>query len=103
MSLTLIPETHIDLLKDDVRAYAYLATVMEDGTPQVTPIWFNINQDGILINSVKGRVKDRNMRARSRVAMVIQDPQNPERYIQVRGSIVGITEEGKYYLKDRSV
>jgi PPOX class probable F420-dependent enzyme len=94
MSLTLIPESHIDLLQDEVRAYAYLATVMGDGTPQVTPVWFNTNEDFILINSAKGRVKDRNMRQRSSIAVVIQDPNNPFRYMQVRGRIVEITEKG---------
>lgn len=94
MSLSTIPESHIDLLQDGVRAYAYLATVMGDGTPQVTPVWFNTNEDFILINSAKGRVKDRNMRHRSFIAVAIQDPNNPFRYLQVRGRIVEITEQG---------
>lgn len=94
MSLSMIPESHIDLLQDEVRAYAYLSTVMGDGTPQVTPVWFNTNEDLILINSAKGRVKDRNMRQRSFIAVVIQDPNNPFRYMQVRGRIVEITEKG---------
>ncbi len=94
MSIKLIPESHSDLLRNEVRAYAYLATIMGDGTPQVTPVWFNTNEDFILINSVKGRVKDRNMRQRSFIAVVIQDPNNPFRYMQVRGRIVEITEQG---------
>jgi PPOX class probable F420-dependent enzyme len=94
MSIKLIPESHSDLLRNEVRAYAYLATIMGDGTPQVTPVWFNTNEDFILINSVKGRVKDRNMRQRSFIAVVIQDPNNPFRYLQVRGRIVEITEQG---------
>jgi len=94
MSIKLIPESHSDLLRNEVRAYAYLATIMGDGTPQVTPGWFNTNEDFILINSVKGRVKDRNMRQRSFIAVVIQDPNNPFRYLQVRGRIVEITEQG---------
>ena len=94
MSLSMIPESHIDLLQDEVLAYAYLATVMGDGTPQVTPVWFNTNEDLILINSAKGRVKDRNMRHRSFIAVAIQDPNNPFRYMQVRGQIVEITEQG---------
>ena len=94
MSLSMIPESHIDLLQEKVLAYAYLATVMGDGTPQVTPVWFNTNEDFILINSAKGRVKDRNMRHRSFIAVAIQDPNNPFRYMQVRGRIVEITEQG---------
>jgi len=89
-----IPEKYLDLLKDETRAYLYLATVMPDGTPQVTPIWFNSDGTNILINSAKGRVKDRNMRARPQVALVIQDPTTPYRYLQIRGRVVEITEKG---------
>lgn len=89
-----IPENYLDLLKDETRAYLYLATVMPDGTPQVTPIWFNTDGTHILINSAKGRVKDRNMRARPQVALAIQDPTTPYRYLQIRGRVVEITEKG---------
>ncbi len=89
-----IPQSHQDLLKDETRAFATLATLMKDGSPQVTPVWFNYDGKSIWINSAKGRVKDRNLRARSRVALVIVDPKNPYRYIQVRGKVAEITEEG---------
>lgn len=89
-----IPEHYHDLLKDETRAFLFLATTMPDGSPQVTPVWFNHDGEHILINSARGRVKDRNMRARPRVAMVIQDPANPYRYLQIRGRVVEITEEG---------
>lgn len=94
MSLKVIPDSHIDLLSDNVRAYAYLATLMKDGSPQLTPVWFNTKDDNILINTKIGRVKDRNMRRRPRIALVIQDPEDPSRYIQIRGEVVDITEEG---------
>lgn len=94
MSLNKIPDSHIDLLNDDVRAYAYLATLMKDGSPQLTPVWFNTNDDHILINSQIGRVKDRNMRRRPLIALVIQDPEDPFRYIQIRGRVADITEAG---------
>jgi PPOX class probable F420-dependent enzyme len=90
----LIPEDHLDLLKDETKAFLYLATIMKDGTPQITPIWFNSDGTYILINSSKGRVKDRNMRLRPDVALVIQDPKSAYRYIQVRGKVVEITEVG---------
>jgi PPOX class probable F420-dependent enzyme len=80
-------------LADEARAYAYLATIMEDGTPQVTPVWFNCKADFILINSLQGRVKDRNMRKRPSVAILIHDPYDPMRYIQVRGRVVEIVTE----------
>jgi PPOX class probable F420-dependent enzyme len=89
-----IPEAHQYLLKDETRAFAYLGTTMPDGTPQVTPVWFNTDGDYILINSVTGRVKDRNMRARPSVSLCITDPRDPYRYLQVRGRVVEITTEG---------
>ncbi len=89
-----IPDSHKDLLNDETRAYAYLATQMPDHTPQVTPLWFNTDGKYLLINSAKGRVKDKNMRARPEVAIVIQDPRRPNRYVQVRGRVVAISEEG---------
>lgn len=89
-----IPHSHADLLTDGARAFAVLATLMPDGSPQVTPLWFNVQGDHILVNSARDRVKSRNMRARPRVALDILDPTDPHRYIQVRGRVVRITEEG---------
>jgi PPOX class probable F420-dependent enzyme len=89
-----IPETHLDLLKDEKKAFLYLATLMPDRSPQVTPIWFNTDGEYILINSAEGRVKDRNMRARPQVALCIQDPSNPYRYLQIRGKVVEFTTDG---------
>lgn len=89
-----IPPEFQDLLKDETKAYLFLATLMPDGSPQVTPVWFNADETHILVNTAKGRVKDRNMRARPRVAMVIQDPATPYRYLQIRGRVDAITEEG---------
>ena len=90
-----IPESHRDLLTDEARAFAYLATLMPDGSPQLTPLWFNTDGDHIIINSAKGRVKDKNMRARSQVAILITDPKEPfYRYLQIRGRVVEVTEQG---------
>ena len=89
-----IPDSHQDLLLDDKKAFLYLATIMSDGSPQVTPVWFNTEGDTILVNSASGRVKDKNMRSRPQVAMVIADPLNPYRYIQIRGKVVEFTQEG---------
>jgi len=89
-----IPESYLDLIKDETKAFAYLATLMKDGSPQLTPIWFNTDETFILINSAIGRIKDRNMRREPRVAVVITDPKNPYRYIQIRGKIVEITTNG---------
>jgi PPOX class probable F420-dependent enzyme len=89
-----IPEKYQDLLKDETKAFMALATTMDDGTPQNTPIWFNHDDEYILINSAKGRIKDHNMRQRPEVACLIMDPNDPYRYLQIRGRVVEITEEG---------
>ena len=88
------PTEFLDLFREETRALLYLATIMPDGSPQVTPVWFSAEEEHILINTNEGRVKDRNMKARPRVAMVIQDPKNQDRYLGMRGEIVGYTREG---------
>ena len=89
-----VPENYQDLLADETKAYVYLATVMADGTPQLTPVWFSTDENYILVNTAAGRVKDRNMQARPNVALVFQDPANPFRYMQIRGKIAKRTTEG---------
>jgi PPOX class probable F420-dependent enzyme len=89
-----ISERVADLIKDETKAFGFLATLMKDGSPQLTPVWFNTDGTHILINSAVGRVKDRNMRRDGRVAFVILDPKNPYRYVQIRGRVVEITTEG---------
>jgi PPOX class probable F420-dependent enzyme len=89
-----IPEKYHDLLSDEKKAFLYLATTMKDGSPQVTPVWFNTDGTHLLINSAEGRTKDRNMRRDPRVAVCINDPATPYRYVQVRGRVVEMTEEG---------
>lgn len=88
-----IPASHQDLLTTKV-ALAHLGTSMQDGRPQVTPIWFSYDGTRIVLNSARGRVKDRNMRARPRVALSIVDPDNAYRYLQIMGTITEITESG---------
>jgi len=86
-----VPETHLDLLADEKKSFLFLATIMPSGSPQVTPIWFNVENGYILINSAVGRIKDRNMRARPQVALCIPDPSNLYRYLQIRGRVTEIT------------
>ena len=90
----MFPESHLDLLSDERRAVAYLATVMPDGSPQVTPVWFLYENGELKINTVRGRVKEKNMSSRPQVALLIQDPDESYRYLQVRGLAAGPTEEG---------
>lgn len=88
------PKQYLDLFKDETKAFLFLATTMPDGSPQVTPVWFDNDGEHILINTNEGRVKDKNMKARPKVAMTIQDPSDPYRYLQVRGEVVELTREG---------
>jgi len=104
MSLKKIPESHTDLISEEIRSYAYLATSMPDGTPQVTPVWFNTDGEYLLFNSARGRVKDRNMRARPHIAVAVHSQDEPYRYVQFRGEIVEITEEGaRQHINDLSL
>ena len=91
---TVIPEDFQDLMRDGTRAFAYLATLMKDGSPQATPVWFDMADGFIRVNTAPGRTKWRNMRKREKVALVIADPKNPYRYLQVRGRVERWTEEG---------
>ena len=88
------PEEYQDLLNDESKAMLYLATIMPDGSPQVTPVWFSTTGEYILINTNAGRVKDKNMKARPKVAITIQDPNNPYRYLGIRGEVASYTTEG---------
>ena len=88
----LIPENFRDLLEK--KAFGQLATLMPDGTPQVTPVWLDFDGTHVRVNSAKGRLKDKNMRRNPNVAISLQDPDNPYRYLAVRGKVVDITEKG---------
>lgn len=89
-----IPESHYDLLERPL--VMSLATTLSDGTPQVTPVWFNMDGGDILFNSARGRLKDKAIRQNPYVAISIVDPENPYRYLAVRGPVVEITEEGAH-------
>src|SRR6202044_2333357 len=88
-----IPAKYLDLLQDKA-TFAHLATIMPDGTPQVPPVWFDYTNGNIRVNSAKGRVKSRNMQEGAPVALSILDPENAYRYIQIRGRVGHVTEEG---------
>ncbi len=76
------------------KAFVHLATRMKDGSPQVSPVWVDTDGDYIVVNSAKGLLKDRNMRADPRVALSVTDPDDPYSAIMIRGRVVKITEEG---------
>lgn len=87
-----VPSEFLDLFRK--RSYAHLATLMPDGTPQVTPVWVDYDGQFLLVNSAAGRQKDLNMVKRRHVAIEIPDPDNPNRYLAVRGMVVDVTESG---------
>jgi PPOX class probable F420-dependent enzyme len=87
-----IPDKYRDLFNK--RAFAALTTLMPDGSPQTTPVWVDSDGEYVIFNSAKGRQKDRNVRRDPRVAMAIVDPDNPYRYLEVRGKVAEITEQG---------
>lgn len=87
-----IPATHQDLLQKP--AFANLATLNPDGSPQVTPVWFEYDGQHIVVNTARGRVKDRNLKHEPRVALSIMDPANPYRYLGIQGRVTEMTENG---------
>ena len=89
---SVIPDKYLDLFQK--RAFANLATLMPDGTPQVTPVWVDWDGTHVLINSARGRQKDKNMQRSAAVSMSILDPDNPYRYLEVRGKVADISEDG---------
>jgi len=68
--------------------FGYLATIMEDGSPQVSPVWVDVEGDQILFNTAKGRVKEQNMRRDPRVAISIADKDNQYDKVDIRGRVV---------------
>jgi PPOX class probable F420-dependent enzyme len=92
MAQTGIPNSHLDLFKK--KAFAHLATLMPDGKPQSTPVWVDYDGKYLVINTAQGRQKDKNMQRDGRVALSIADPDNPYRYLEVRGRVVERTLNG---------
>jgi PPOX class probable F420-dependent enzyme len=86
-----IPASHVDLLRK--KAFAHLATLMADGSPQVSPVWVDFDGECVLVNSERSRLKVRNVRREAHVALSVQDPENPYRYVEVRGRVVSIAEK----------
>jgi PPOX class probable F420-dependent enzyme len=87
-----IPDIYLDLLLQK-KAFAHLATVMADGSPQNTPVWFDYVDGKIRVNSARGRVKARTMKPGAKVALSIMDPDNSDRYVQLRGTVTRVTED----------
>lgn len=87
-----IPEEFRDLFER--KTFANFATVMPDGTPQVTPVWVGYDGDHLLVNTAKGRQKERNVQRNPKVGLSIIDPDDPYRFVSVRGEVEEVTEDG---------
>jgi PPOX class probable F420-dependent enzyme len=87
-----IPASHADLLAKP--AFAHLATLNADGSPQVTPVWVDFDGNHVVINTARGRVKTKNLAREPRVALSIADPENPYRYLGIQGRVVEMVEKG---------
>jgi PPOX class probable F420-dependent enzyme len=92
MAEQVIPASHLDLFQK--KAFANLATLMPSGQPQVTPVWIDYDGRQILFNTAQGRQKDKNLQRDGRVSLSIMDPDNPYRYLEVRGRVVERTLDG---------
>ena len=90
--MTEIPDVYMDLLLEK-RAFAHLATVMPDGSPQNTPVWFDFIDGKVRVNSALGRTKVRNRKMGAKVALSIMDPDNPDRYVQLRGTVSRVRQD----------
>ena len=91
-----IPDRLLYLLKWETKAFASLALTLADGTPQVTPIWFDWDGTHLILNTARGRVKDKVMKRKAKVAVLIVDPTDSYKYVQIRGASAEETEEGGY-------
>lgn len=91
MSVT-IPNTHCDLFQNPV--HGVLVTMMPDGFPQSSIVWVDYDGEYILINTTLERQKGRNMQANPKVTVLVIDPKNSSRWIEVRGRVKELTQDG---------
>jgi PPOX class probable F420-dependent enzyme len=89
---SVLSEAQQELLRG--KNFAYIATVGEDGAPQVTPVWIDWDGQHVIFNTEKSRAKTQHLSRDPRVSVGISDSQNPYRYIEIRGRVVEMTEEG---------
>ncbi|MCC7209909.1 MAG: PPOX class F420-dependent oxidoreductase [Anaerolineae bacterium] len=89
-----IPDNLMDLFRRPI--VATLATIMPNGQPQLTPVWVDYDGEHVIVNTARGRQKDRNMQRNARVTLLLIDPENPHHWAELRGYITESTEEGAY-------
>ncbi|MGH2523038.1 MAG: PPOX class F420-dependent oxidoreductase, partial [Anaerolineales bacterium] len=96
IAMVMIPDKFQYLLARGTKAFAALALTRADGSPHVSPVWFDWDGTRLIINTARGRVKDRILQKKPKVALSIVDPADPYRYVLIRGQVDGETEEGGY-------
>lgn len=95
-----IPEEFADLFERET--FASFATLMPDSTPQVTPVWIDRDDEGhLLVNTARNRQKERNVERDPKVGLCVMDPEDPYRYVSVRGEVVEVAEDGAVEHIDR--
>ncbi len=95
-----IPDAFMDLFERET--VAHFATMMPDGTPQVTPVWIDVDDAGyVLVNTARNRQKERNVRENPKVGVSIPDPEDPYRYLSIRGTVETVTADGAVEHIDR--
>lgn len=87
-----IPAEYQDLFEK--RSFAFVATLLPDGSPHLTPTWVDFDGEHVLVNTIRNNRKDKNVRNDPRITLAIADPENPYRYLSVRGEVVERREEG---------
>ena len=87
-----IPDNFMDLF--DKKAFGSLSTLMPDGSPQTNPVWVDYADGELWVNSAVGRLKDRNIKRDPRVSVAVIDPDNPYRFLEIRGKVREVTEHG---------
>jgi PPOX class probable F420-dependent enzyme len=89
-----IPDSHQDLFEKPT--FAHFATLTPEGVPHVTPVWigYDAETDRVLVNTARGRRKERNVARDPRVGVSMLDPDDPYRYCSVVGEVTALTEEG---------
>ena len=87
-----VPDSYKDLFQK--RAFGSFTTLMPDGSPQTTPVWVDLVDGNVIVNTALGRQKDKNVRRDPRVAVTLIDPDNPYRYLEIRGRVNQVTQNG---------
>ena len=87
-----IPDNFLDLFNK--KAFGSLSTLMPDGSPQTNPVWVDYQDGEVWVNTAVGRLKDRNMKRDPRVSVAVIDPDNPYRFVEIRGKVREVTQDG---------